>query len=130
MPQPRVLHVVIHHLHEFTTHNPLSFIKMDLFGVQELPNSKSISGPGYAFVPDLGPQSATTAASRKRSARKELSSTAGERTAASDAKILRELAALDKESARDVVIPVPIRARDGAGRGECFCDALVSYRRR
>ena len=69
-------------------------------------------------MPDLGPQSATTAASRKRGARKELSSTAGERTAASDAKILRELAALDKESARDVFIPVPIRARDGAGRGE------------
>ena len=104
---------------------------MDLFGVQELPNSKSTSTPGYAFVSDLGPQSATTAASRKRGARKELSSTAGERTAASDAKILRELAALDKESARDVVIPVPIRARDGAGRGKfCDCRTLVSSRGR
>lgn len=100
---------------------------MDLFGVQELPNSKSISTPGYAFVPDLGPQS-STAASRKRGARKELSSTAGERTAASDAKILRELAALDKESARDVVIPVPIRARDGAGRGELNNTSIKSYK--
>lgn len=98
---------------------------MDLFGVQELPNSKSISAPGYAFVPDLGPHSSTTAASRKRGARKELSSTAGERTAASDAKILRELAALDKESARDVVIPVPIRARDGAGRGELINNSFT-----
>ena len=40
-----------------------------------------------------------------------------ETTAKQDAKILRDLAALDRENHRDVSIPVPIRHRDNAGRG-------------
>jgi zinc finger HIT domain-containing protein 1 len=93
---------------------------MELFGVQELPSSKSISAPGWAYVPDTGinPSVAALQPSRaKRVARNLPNANAHENTAKQDAKILRELAALDKESHRDVQIPVPVRHRDNAGRG-------------
>ncbi len=92
---------------------------MDLFGVDELPNSKVTTQPGYAFVSDPGPSGGQKAGpGRKRAARKENQPSSRDQTAAQERKILSELAALDKENHRDVVIPVPIRARDGAGRGE------------
>jgi len=91
---------------------------MDLFGVQDLGSSKVVSGPGYAYVPDLGPAPSSTGPGRKRKAAEHrVTGTAAEHSSAQNAKILRELAELDKESHRDVVIPVPIKARDGAGRG-------------
>ncbi|KAI9736884.1 MAG: hypothetical protein M1818_005935 [Claussenomyces sp. TS43310] len=92
---------------------------MELFGVQELPNSKSITTPGWAYVPDTLANSASAAlqpSSRKRAARNQPNASAHEHTAKQDAKILRELAALEKESHKDVQIPVPIRHRDNAGR--------------
>ena len=87
---------------------------MDLFGVLELPTSKSLSAPGWAYVPDTM-SSAAPPAARKRA--RHMAS-AHDQTARQDAKIARDLAALEKEGGgRDVVIPVPVRARDGAGRG-------------
>jgi zinc finger HIT domain-containing protein 1 len=89
------------------------------FGVREVANSKSISAPGWAYVPDTGVNASVAAnqpTSRKRARNQPLPS-AHETTAKQDAKILRELAALDRDAPRDVV-PVPVRARDGAGRGE------------
>jgi len=93
--------------------------RMELFGVQELPSAKSISAPGWAYVPDTGinPSVAALQPSRAKRARNLPSASAHENTAKQDAKILRELAALDKESHKDVQIPVPVRHRDNAGRG-------------
>jgi zinc finger HIT domain-containing protein 1 len=92
---------------------------MELFGVQELPSTKSISTPGWAYVPDTGinPSVAALQPSRAKRARNLPNASAHENTAKQDAKILRELAALDKESHKDVQIPVPVRHRDNAGRG-------------
>lgn len=94
--------------------------EMELFGVQELPNSKSISAPGWAYVPDTigNSTSASQSTSRKRTVRNQPKSTSHDHNAKQDAKVLRDLAALDKESYRDVQIPVPVRHRDNAGRGE------------
>ena len=72
--------------------------------------------PGYAYVPDTGINSSVAAlqpTSRKRH-RTEL---VGDTNAKQDAKLLRDLAALDRENHRDVAIPVPVRHRDNAGRG-------------
>ncbi len=92
---------------------------MELFGVQELPSAKSISAPGWAYVPDTGinPSVAALLPSRAKRARNLPNSSAHENTAKQDAKILRELAALDKEGHKDVQIPVPVKHRDNAGRG-------------
>src|SRR3981189_1920341 len=93
---------------------------MELFGVQELPNAKSISAPGWAYVPDTGinPAVAALQPSRAKRVARNLPNASGhENTAKQDAKILRELVALDKESNKDVQIPVPVRHRDNAGRG-------------
>jgi len=94
-------------------------ITMINFGVREVANTKSISAPGWAYVPDTGVNASVAAlqpSSRKR-ARGITSATLHETTAKQDAKIVRELAALDRENHRDVSIPVPIRHRDNAGRG-------------
>jgi zinc finger HIT domain-containing protein 1 len=93
---------------------------MELFGVQEIPNSKSITAPGWAYVPDTGISPSVAAlqpVSKKRAARSLPNASAHETTARQDAKILRDLTALDKENHKDVQIPVPIKHRDNAGRG-------------
>jgi zinc finger HIT domain-containing protein 1 len=87
------------------------------FGVREVANSKATTAPGWAYVPDLAPNSAVTALQpRKRARNASSGASLHETTARQDAKILRELAALDRENHRDVNIPVPIKGRDGAGR--------------
>jgi hypothetical protein len=92
------------------------------FGVREVANSKATAAPGWAYVPDTGLNASVSAlqpSSRKR-ARNQPIASQHETTAKQDAKILRELAALDRENHRDVSIPVPIRHRDNAGRGTSF----------
>jgi zinc finger HIT domain-containing protein 1 len=90
---------------------------MELFGVQEVSTSKAGSAPGYTYVAEpVG--SGGPPASRKRAARTLGAAVAVDYSAKQEAKVLRDLAALDKESHRDVHIPVPIRHRDAAGRGE------------
>ena len=92
------------------------------FGVREVANSKAAAAPGWAYVPDTGVNASIAAlqpSSRKR-VRNQPSASLHETTAKQDAKILRELAALDRENHRDVSIPVPVRHRDNAGRGMKF----------
>lgn len=85
---------------------------MDLFGVQDLGSSKASIGPGYAYVPDLGPTPSSTGLTKKRKAAEHrVTGTAAEHSSAQNAKIMRELAELDKDSYRDAQIPVP------SGRG-------------
>ena len=89
------------------------------FGVREVANSRATAAPGWAYVPDTGVNTSIAAlqpSSRKR-VRTGPSASLHETTAKQDAKILRELAALDRENHRDVSIPVPVRHRDNAGRG-------------
>ncbi|KFY30329.1 hypothetical protein V493_01986 [Pseudogymnoascus sp. VKM F-4281 (FW-2241)] len=85
---------------------------MDLFGVHELPTSKSASA-GWAYIPNT--QSSGAAPTSRKRARHTAS--AHDQSARQDAKVARDLAALEKEGGgREVVIPVNVRARDGAGR--------------
>lgn len=87
------------------------------FGVLEVAtgNSKA-TAPGWAYVA-VGPVTASQPSSRKRIRNEKLPGH-NETSAKQEAKILRELAALDRENHRDVSIPVPIRHRDNAGRGK------------
>ncbi|KAF7932068.1 uncharacterized protein EAE97_009089 [Botrytis byssoidea] len=83
------------------------------FGVLEIAPSKYVPAPGYAYVPDISntPQIGLQPSARR--ARGPAGAGLGaETTKKQDAKILRELAQLDRENHRDVNIPVT-----GGGRG-------------
>ncbi|THV48525.1 hypothetical protein BGAL_0243g00150 [Botrytis galanthina] len=84
------------------------------FGVLEIAPSKYVPAPGYAYVPDVSntPQIGLQPSARR--ARGPAGAGLGaETTKKQDAKILRELAQLDRENHRDVNIPVM-----GGGRGK------------
>ncbi|TGO08532.1 hypothetical protein BTUL_0204g00110 [Botrytis tulipae] len=84
------------------------------FGVLEIAPSKYVPAPGYAYVPDVSntPQIGLQPSARR--ARGPAGAGLGaETTKKQDAKILRELAQLDRENHRDVNIPVT-----GGGRGK------------
>lgn len=89
------------------------------FGVQEIVGSKSTTAPGWAYVPDTGINPAVAAlqpSSRKRPRTTGPNNTQ-ETSAKQDAKLIRELSALDRDNHRDVSIPVPVRHKENAGRG-------------
>jgi hypothetical protein len=92
------------------------------FGVREVADSKATAAPGWAYVPDTGVNTSVSALqpARNKRQRTQLAPNQHETTAKQDAKILRELTALDRESHREVLIPVPVRHRDCAGRGMAF----------
>lgn len=88
--------------------------------IEVLPNSTSTTTPGWAYVPDTGydPSKAPIQPTgvRKRAARN--AGVGGDTTGArQNTAVLKHLAELDKDNHRDVHIPVPVRQRDGAGRG-------------
>ena len=94
--------------------------------VEVLPNSASISAPGWAYVPDTGYDPSKVAlqpsGARKRAARAS-GIGSSDNTARQNNAIAKHLAELDKENHKDVQIAVPVRQRDGAGRGKyslCF----------
>lgn len=79
------------------------------FGVFEIISVKPTAAPGWAYVPDNGPTTPLTATqpiSRKR-ARNHVLSITGGNDIKQDAKLLRELALLDRENHRDVTIAIP-----------------------
>ncbi|KAL9598490.1 MAG: hypothetical protein Q9219_004463 [cf. Caloplaca sp. 3 TL-2023] len=87
-------------------------------GIDILPNSTSISAPGWAYVPDNGfdPSKAAIQPSgaRKRAAR--IGGVAGgDTTTRQNNATLKHLAELDKDNYRDVQIPVPARLKEKAG---------------
>lgn len=88
------------------------------FGVREVAISTVPMAPGWAYVPDVGSSASSSQPSARKRMRTLPSSSQHETTAKQDAKIMRELAALDRENHRDVSIPVPVRHRDNAGRGK------------
>jgi zinc finger HIT domain-containing protein 1 len=87
------------------------------FGVREVAISTVPMAPGWAYVPDTGSSASASQPSSRKRMRTLPSASQHETTAKQDAKIMRELAALDRENHRDVSIPVPVRHRDNAGRG-------------
>ena len=89
--------------------------------IEVLPNSSAASAPGWAYVPDTGfdPSKAAIqpSGSRHRAARNVAAAGGHERSVRQNNAILKHLADLDRDNHRDVQIPVPVRQRDGAGRG-------------
>lgn len=88
---------------------------MNNFGVIEVASTKTKNAPGWAYVPDNAPNPSATAfpTSRKnRAARNTAALGLSDLTARQDAKVRKDLEALEKEpSTRDVAIP----ARSGKG---------------
>jgi len=86
--------------------------------IEVLPNSTSISAPGWTYVPDTGydPSKAPIQAGpRKRNAR-IAGTSGGDTTARQNNAILKRLADLDKDNSKDVHISVPNKQKDGGGR--------------
>ncbi|KAF9879188.1 hypothetical protein CkaCkLH20_03421 [Colletotrichum karsti] len=85
---------------------------MNNFGVYELASAKRTSAPGWAYVPDTGVNPAAAAlqpANRKRAARNKANPSASDLSVRQEAKIRKELEALDKDCGRDASIPVPAK---------------------
>ncbi|KAL8946040.1 MAG: hypothetical protein Q9222_007513 [Ikaeria aurantiellina] len=86
--------------------------------IEVLPNSTSISAPGWAYVPDNGYDPSKTAiqpsGSRKRAARTS-GIAGGDTTTRQQNATLRHLNELDKDNHRDVQIPVPARFKEKSG---------------
>lgn len=85
---------------------------MNNFGVFEVASAKKTNAPGWAYVPDTSFQPASTAlqpANRKR-ARKAAGPSLGDLSARQEAKIRKEVEALQIDGARDNTIPVPVRS--------------------
>ncbi|KAL8850757.1 MAG: hypothetical protein Q9221_004325 [Calogaya cf. arnoldii] len=87
-------------------------------GIEVLPNSTSITAPGWAYVPDNGFDPSKTAiqpsGARKRAA-KTAGLAAGDTTARQQNATLKHLLELDKDNRRDVQIQVPARFKDKTG---------------
>ncbi|KAI4185982.1 MAG: hypothetical protein L6R41_003788 [Letrouitia leprolyta] len=86
-------------------------------GIEILPNSTSITAPGWAYVPDNGYDPSKVAiqpsGARKRAAR-IAGITSGDTTTRQNNATLKHLAELDKDNYRDVQIPVPARSKEKA----------------
>ncbi|KAB5551257.1 hypothetical protein GE09DRAFT_1287908 [Coniochaeta sp. 2T2.1] len=82
---------------------------MDNFGVIEVASGKTKNAPGWAYVPDHAPNPSASAfpTSRKnRAARNTAALGLSDLTARQDAKVRKDLEALDREpSTRDIAIP-------------------------
>ncbi|MCJ1397663.1 hypothetical protein MMC11_000859 [Xylographa trunciseda] len=86
--------------------------------IEVLPNSTSISAPGWTYVPDTGydPSKAPIQAGpRKRNAR-IAGTSGGDTTARQNTAILKRLADLDKDNSKDVQISIPHKQKDASGR--------------
>ena len=89
--------------------------------IEVLPNSSSVSAPGWAYVPDTGydPSKAPIQPSaRKRNAR-TAGPGGGDATVKQNNSLLKRLADLDRDNHKDVQISLPARVKEGGGRGNC-----------
>ncbi|ROT39771.1 hypothetical protein SODALDRAFT_331887 [Sodiomyces alkalinus F11] len=84
------------------------------FGVIEVANPKTKSAPGWAYVPDVGTNAVTATglqpSNRKRARNQGPNLSGADLTARQEAKIRKDLEALDRDSNRDANIPIPPRA--------------------
>ncbi|KAI1399084.1 hypothetical protein F4819DRAFT_432165 [Hypoxylon fuscum] len=94
---------------------------MNNFGVIELASTKTTNAPGWAYVPDTTPNLASVASlqtrNRKRAARNQAANAStsalyADADARQEAKLRREIEALDRDNYhRDVSIPIPVSTR-------------------
>lgn len=92
---------------------------MNSFGVIEVASTKTKNAPGWAYVPDVGPSPAAAAlqpTNRKRAARNQSVLSASDLSARQEAKIRKDLEALDRDIHKDAVIPIPLKG--GASRSK------------
>jgi len=92
--------------------------------IEVLPNTSTVSAPGWAYVPDTGfdPSKAAIVPSGARKRARNASSAAlvaGDTSVRQQNRIARYLAELDRDSQRDVTIVVPGRPKDVAAKGAC-----------
>lgn len=89
--------------------------------IEVVPNSSSISAPGWAYVPDNGYDPSKVAiqpsGARKRAARAS-GVGVGDSTTRQQNAVLKHLADLEKDSHRDVQIIVPSKQKDALSRGK------------
>ncbi|KAL2161471.1 hypothetical protein VTH06DRAFT_8033 [Thermothelomyces fergusii] len=92
---------------------------MNNFGVIEIASTTAKTTPGWAYVPDTGPippAAALQPANRKRAARNNQPALSlPDLSAREETRLRKDLEALDRDSHRDVNIPIP--PRPGAASG-------------
>jgi len=88
---------------------------MNNFGVVEVASTRTTHAPGWAYVPDtsVGPAAALQPANRKR-ARNQTHANASDLSARQEAKLRKELEALDRDSHRDAHVAVPSKPGGGS----------------
>ncbi|KAG9233235.1 hypothetical protein BJ875DRAFT_378985 [Amylocarpus encephaloides] len=86
------------------------------FGVLEVAHTKSHAAPGWAYVPDINPDSSHRVPQPRKRARTQHTASTHETSAKQDAKILREIEELQRENCRDVSIGVPVKRGDAGSR--------------
>ena len=96
---------------------------MNNFGVIEVASTRTKNAPGWAYVPDTGLSLAAQAAlqptNRKRAARNQPGLSHSDVSVRLDAKVRKDLEALDRDTHKDVNIPIPPKASgSGAGRSQ------------
>ncbi|KAK2589718.1 hypothetical protein QQS21_012600 [Conoideocrella luteorostrata] len=86
---------------------------MNKFGVIELASARTTSAPGWAYVPDttIGPGSAGIQPANRKRARHQTGGgpSLSDLTARQEAKIRKEVEALEKDGSRDNTIPFPVK---------------------
>jgi len=87
---------------------------MNNFGVFEVASAKTTSAPGWAYVPDTSYQPTAAANALQPTNRKRARTTAGpsigDLSARQEARLRKEVEALQRDGARDNTIPVPVRS--------------------
>jgi len=97
--------------------HPPTTTTMNNFGVIEIASTTTKTTPGWAYVPDTGPtppQALQPPTNRKRAARNQPALSLSDLSAREETRVRKELEALDRDSHRDVNIPIP--AKPGGGR--------------
>lgn len=88
--------------------------------IEVVPNSTSVSAPGWAYVPDNGYDPSKVAiqptGARKRAARTSTLAS-GDSTTRQQNAVLKHLAELDKDNHHNLHIPVPMKLKDSANKG-------------
>ncbi|MCJ1424942.1 hypothetical protein MMC29_002830 [Sticta canariensis] len=87
--------------------------------IEVVPNSTSVSAPGWAYVPDNGYDPSKVAiqptGARKRAARTSTLAS-GDSTTRQQNAVLKHLAELDRDNHHNLHIPVPIKLKDSANK--------------
>jgi zinc finger HIT domain-containing protein 1 len=97
---------------------------MNNFGVIEIATAKTTAAPGWAYVPDTGPINGGNQPANRKRARNAPGLSLGDLSARQEAKIRKEVEALDKDNGRDAAIPLPVKS----GRGKSSKTPMTGVR--